>query len=118
MDLEEVKKYVRIHQLDRRTNKRVVVYQRFHLYKYMRDILGLKYREITGVFNRNHSTIVKGYQAYGNIVLSGGYTLTEFRRITEDVRYYFPINKKAPVNNTERSKIMFQILAKQNQLYV
>lgn len=116
MDLEEVKRYVKIHGLDRKTNKRVIVYQRFHLYKYMRDVLNLKYREITEVFNRNHSTVIKGYQAYGNLLLTGGYSLKEFRDITEDVRYYFPVNKKAPVNTTERLSLMFKTLANQNKL--
>jgi len=115
MDLESVRRYIYKHKLYEKTNKREVVYKRFYLYKYMREVLNMKYQSIAPEFNRKHPSVVKGYQAYSNIVLSRGYALDEFRKITEDVSYYFPLSTSPSNNNIERYHRMFELLGRQNK---
>ena len=92
--IESVKGYVISKGLDSKSRKQKAVYERYYLYKYIKDHTFLTLAEIGEIFDRDHATVLHG--------------LNEFEKYKDDERfslYCYEAFTIFPMNYTTRYNV-------------
>lgn len=67
MNLKEIKKYIKAHQLDTPARYRVFNDIRGVLYFYLREERRMSFTEIGKLFNRDHATVINGIKRHNEL---------------------------------------------------
>jgi len=67
--IKDVKKIIKKYDLDTKNRSQIKCYQRYFLYKYLRNN-GFTLEEIGKLFNRNHDTVIHGINTFCNLLYS------------------------------------------------
>ena len=67
--IKEIKKIIKKYDLDTKNRAQIKCYQRYFLYKYLRNN-GYTLEEIGKLFNRNHDTVIHGINTFCNLLYS------------------------------------------------
>ncbi len=110
--MERLRRYIQEENLDTKSRKRELVYQRFYIYKYLKEENSHNSLAWIGQeFGRDHATVIHGlreYEKYKDDRL--------FLEYTKQVRELFPMGEES--TGVTHSTLMFQILAQQNRRLV
>ncbi len=108
--MERLRKYIQDENLDTKSRKRELVYQRFYIYKYLKEENSHNSLSWIGKeFGRDHATVIHGlkeYEKYKNDRL--------FLDYTRQVRELFPMGQES--TGVTYYTLMYQILANKNKL--
>ena len=66
-DIKSIHELIDKYDLSHKNRKQVKCYQRYFLYKYLRE-KGVKLDEIGKLFNRGHDTVIHGIKVYNDLI--------------------------------------------------
>lgn len=107
--MEQIRKYISDHGLDKVSRDRYLVYNRCYMFAYLRNTYNKTYQSIGRLFNRDHATVIHGLKIY-DLFKDDKY----FRSITEEIEQEFPMGVHRDLDQV--NCLMYQILNQQETL--